>query len=73
MPADLIVLSSSNVDGIAYADTIDLDGEADLKMKVAVKETKGRRLFVGRELLTSLTAGNITRQIGMNSIKYSNA
>jgi len=39
-PADLILLQSSNVSGIAYIETKNLDGETNLKCKEAVKETQ---------------------------------
>jgi len=39
-PADLVLLQSSNVSGIAYIETKNLDGETNLKCKEAVKETQ---------------------------------
>ena len=35
IPADILLLYSSNENGIAYVDTMALDGETNLKEKVA--------------------------------------
>jgi P-type E1-E2 ATPase len=40
-PADLLLLSSTNDDGIAYVETVNLDGESNLKIKKALDQTKG--------------------------------
>lgn len=40
-PADLLLLSSTNDDGIAYVETMNLDGETNLKIKKALEQTKG--------------------------------
>ena len=40
-PADLLLLSSTNDDGIAYVETMNLDGETNLKIKKAPDQTKG--------------------------------
>ena len=40
-PADLLFLSSSDGKGIAYVNTANLDGESNLKEKLAVDQTKG--------------------------------
>lgn len=37
-PADLILLKSSNFDGIAYVETYKLDGETNLKHKSSVRD-----------------------------------
>ena len=37
-PADLVVLSSSNRDGTCFIMTSSLDGEKNLKPKLAIKE-----------------------------------
>jgi magnesium-transporting ATPase (P-type) len=37
-PADLILLKSSNTNGMAYVETINLDGETYLKNKVAIRD-----------------------------------
>lgn len=39
-PADLVLLATSNLDGVAFVDTVELDGSTQLKMKLAPKETK---------------------------------
>ena len=41
VPADMVVLSSSEDAGNCYVDTCNLDGENNLKSKVALKGTKG--------------------------------
>jgi hypothetical protein len=38
-PADLVLLSSANPEGIAYIETMNLDGETNLKLKKALKAT----------------------------------
>ena len=40
-PADLLLISSTNDDGIAYVETMNLDGETNLKIKKALDQTKG--------------------------------
>ena len=40
-PADLLLVSSTNDDGIAYVETMNLDGETNLKIKKALDQTKG--------------------------------
>ncbi len=40
-PADLLLVSSTNDDGIAYVETMNLDGETNLKIKKALNQTKG--------------------------------
>ena len=37
-PADLILLKSSNANGIAYVETKSLDGESNLKHKSAIRD-----------------------------------
>lgn len=39
-PADLLLISSDNKDGICYVETINLDGESNLKIKKAPAQTK---------------------------------
>lgn len=38
-PGDLVLLSSSNAEGVCYIETTNLDGETNLKIKKASKET----------------------------------
>jgi len=38
-PADLVLLSGSNPEGICYIETMNLDGETNLKMKKALQDT----------------------------------
>ena len=40
-PADLLLVSSTNDDSIAYVETMNLDGETNLKIKKALDQTKG--------------------------------
>ena len=37
-PADIAILYSSNASGVVYADTINLDGETNLKEKNALRD-----------------------------------
>jgi len=37
-PADLVLLKSSNPNGIAYVETVSLDGETNLKHKSAIRD-----------------------------------
>ncbi|KAK9845741.1 hypothetical protein WJX81_001079 [Elliptochloris bilobata] len=39
-PADLLLLASANAEGIAYVETINLDGESNLKIKKALDATR---------------------------------
>ncbi|XP_011047309.1 PREDICTED: putative phospholipid-transporting ATPase 8 isoform X2 [Populus euphratica] len=43
LPADLLLLSSSYEDGICYVETMNLDGETDLKLKHALEVTSSLR------------------------------
>lgn len=40
VPADLLLLSSSNENGLAFVNTMNLDGETNLKEKVATENTR---------------------------------
>jgi magnesium-transporting ATPase (P-type) len=40
-PADMLLLKSSKDTGVAYVDTMNLDGETNLKERVAPKELQG--------------------------------
>lgn len=42
-PCDMVLLASSEADGSCYVQTANLDGETDLKPRVALKETAGCR------------------------------
>jgi phospholipid-transporting ATPase len=42
-PADLLFLSAENEEGICYIETMQLDGETNLKIKKALDETKDLR------------------------------
>lgn len=48
-PADLIILSSSQEDGLCYIETAELDGETNLKKRQALPETNE---FNKREVTT---------------------
>ena len=39
-PADLLLLASANADGTAYVETVNLDGESNLKIKKALDATR---------------------------------
>jgi phospholipid-transporting ATPase len=43
IPADLLFLSAENEEGICYIETMQLDGETNLKIKKALDETKDMR------------------------------
>ena len=42
IPADIVILHTSNPKGTCYVETKNLDGETNLKMKVTEKEIYGR-------------------------------
>ena len=46
VPADMVLLSTSNPDCTAYVDTANIDGETNLKLRQSPKET---RLFAGAD------------------------
>jgi magnesium-transporting ATPase (P-type) len=39
VPADLALLSSANAEGVAYVETMNLDGETNLKLRKAPRAT----------------------------------
>jgi magnesium-transporting ATPase (P-type) len=53
-PADLILLNSSSPKGLCYIETKNLDGETNLKHKVACKETL-RIVYDNKTVRTSST------------------
>merc|ERR1711871_1399857 len=53
VPADLIVLGSSDEEGCCYIDTMNLDGETNLKMKKALERAK-KEVKVDGSGITSL-------------------
>ena len=44
LPADVVLLSTSGAEGVAYVETMNLDGETNLKIKKAPDETAHVRL-----------------------------
>ena len=42
-PADMVLLSSSNPEGVCYIETMNLDGETNLKIKKALQDTCASR------------------------------
>jgi phospholipid-translocating P-type ATPase (flippase) len=50
-PSDLLLISSSSADGQCYIETSNLDGETNLKVRQAVKETTGLTLMKDLALL----------------------
>lgn len=52
-PADLLFLSAENEDGLCYIETMQLDGETNLKIKKSLDETK----HLTRDTLRGLTVG----------------
>eukprot|EP00917_Polyrhabdina_sp_WS-2016_P025673 GHVP01055223.1.p1 GENE.GHVP01055223.1~~GHVP01055223.1.p1 ORF type:complete len:2749 (+),score=416.25 GHVP01055223.1:44-8290(+) len=41
VPADMLILSTSNPEGVTYIETLEVDGKHELTMKKAVKKTRG--------------------------------
>jgi magnesium-transporting ATPase (P-type) len=48
-PCDIIILDSSNVDGVCYIETGSLDGEKNLKPKNVIKDLKGK-FYINKSL-----------------------
>lgn len=46
IPADILILYSSSPSGVVYVDTINLDGETNLKDKSAMLENFGEKKLV---------------------------
>jgi phospholipid-transporting ATPase len=57
-PADLVILSSSEPDGMCYIETSNLDGETNLKIKQGLSETN-----------TILTPADLAKLSGILSLK----
>ncbi|CAL9103689.1 unnamed protein product [Musa acuminata var. zebrina] len=55
IPCDMVLLATSDPTGVAYVQTINLDGESNLKTRYAKQETMSR--------LPNITAGSITTLI----------
>jgi len=55
-PADLLLVSSTNDDGIAYVETMNLDGETNLKIKKALDQTKGMTEMIVKDFQVRGTA-----------------
>ncbi|TKY49818.1 Phospholipid-transporting ATPase 1 [Spatholobus suberectus] len=47
IPCDIVLLSTSDPTGVAYVQTINLDGESNLKTRYAKQETHGKEAFGG--------------------------
>ncbi|RZC10000.1 Phospholipid-transporting ATPase 1 isoform B [Glycine soja] len=47
IPCDIVLLSTSDPTGVAYVQTINLDGESNLKTRYAKQETHGKEMFGG--------------------------
>ncbi|CAJ1958657.1 unnamed protein product [Sphenostylis stenocarpa] len=47
IPCDIVLLSTSDPTGVAYVQTINLDGESNLKTRYAKQETRGKEGFGG--------------------------
>ncbi|KAL2337339.1 hypothetical protein Fmac_011785 [Flemingia macrophylla] len=47
IPCDIVLLSTSDPTGVAYVQTINLDGESNLKTRYAKQETHGKEGFGG--------------------------
>ncbi len=56
-PADLLLVSSTNDDGIAYVETMNLDGETNLKIKKTLDQTKGITEQNVKDLKVTFKAG----------------
>lgn len=60
-PADLLFLSAENTEGICYVETMQLDGETNLKIRKSLDETKDLRHdsignFAGRSIASCTSA-----------------
>lgn len=67
IPADLIVLSSSEPEGLCYIETANLDGETNLKVKQARQETCK---FIDSRILNSLHGKVLSEQPNSSLYTY---
>lgn len=67
IPADLIVLSSSEPEGLCYIETANLDGETNLKIKQARQETSK---FIDSRILNSLHGKVLSEQPNSSLYTY---
>lgn len=68
LPADMLILHTSDPKGVCYVETKNLDGETNMKMKVCHKELKG--VILNEKDVVGIT-GEITCELPNNSIyKY---
>ena len=56
IPADLLLISSSDEKGVAFVNTMNLDGETNLKEKISVDCLKRKSLSEYRDLDCAITA-----------------
>ena len=63
-PADLLLLASANADGTAYVETINLDGESNLKIKKALDATRHFSLDTAARLQARLSAHEVHGILG---------
>jgi phospholipid-transporting ATPase len=67
-PADLIYIASSNPDGVSFINTMNLDGETNLKERVALDNTKG----ISTETLLFQMTGRISADVPNMSLIHWN-
>ncbi|SMN21489.1 similar to Saccharomyces cerevisiae YAL026C DRS2 Aminophospholipid translocase (flippase) that maintains membrane lipid asymmetry in post-Golgi secretory vesicles [Maudiozyma saulgeensis] len=67
IPADLIIVSSSEPEGLCYIETANLDGETNLKIKQSKAETSG---FIDSRQLKSLTGKVLSEQPNSSLYTY---
>lgn len=60
-PADMLLLASTHAEGIAYVETINLDGESNLKIKKAHVATRHVTADTIAEIQVPLNAHALTR------------
>lgn len=67
IPADIIILSSSEPEGLCYIETANLDGETNLKIKQSKKETSN---LIDSRMLSSLNGKVISEQPNSSLYTY---